>query len=378
VIDGARGTAMVFVFLAHFIEACARAFPNRGHAFNVVTRVASPAFVWISGVTLAVLYAKSADWFKRTRDKLIDRALFLLLVCHPVIVGAYLMKVPTWHDALRVVFITDTVAVCLIVGVLAMPRLASRPRAALGVALMLASWILMVLWNPPVNGWAWRVKDTLVGDWRDHWATYNFTPVPWMGFYLIASAAGAWFVRSRDAGQQRRVRWLAAAVGIGGIAAAQALEVGGRAVAHLSAVRGYEAPLALLASAEKVPPTPGYFLRYGGLALLLFALVLAASDTIRGQRLLRWASLFGRCSVATFVLQYYVYCGLVQHLPAPAARWLPLHFAWTVVLIWLVVRAWERANGNRLITVGYPGFVRRLRRRRQNDERAPDAGASAA
>jgi len=369
---------MLLVFLAHFVEACGRAFPNRGHAFNLVTRIASPAFVWISGVTLAVLYEKSADWFKRTRDKLIDRALFLLLVCHPLIVGAYLMKVPSWHDALRVVFITDTVALCLVVGVLLMPRLASRPRAALGLALMLASWTLMVLWNPPVNGWAWRIKDTLVGDWRDHWATYNFTPIPWMGFYLIASAAGAWFVRSRDAGRQRRVGWIAAAVGVGGVAAAKAIEIGWRAAAHLSAVRGYEAPLALLASPEKVPPTPVYFLRYGGMALILFALVLAASDSVRGQRLVRWAQLFGRCSVATFVLQYYVYCGLIQHLDTPSLRWLPLHFAWTVVLIWLVIRAWEGANGNRFITVGYPRLVQRLRRRRQADPPASGASASAA
>jgi hypothetical protein len=352
---------MLLVFLSHFIEACFHGAPGRLQAFKLITRIASPAFVWISGVTLAVLHTKGADWFTRTRDKLIDRALFLLLVCHPVMVGAYLIKVPTWHDALRVVFITDTVAVCLLVGVHLIPRLASRPRVALGLALMLVSWALMVVWNPPVNGWAWRIKDTLVGDWRDHWTTYNFTPLPWLGFYLIASAAGTWFVRSRDDGRLRRVRWLAAATGVGGVLAAQAIAAGWRAIAHLSALQGYAAPLALLASTEKVPPMPGYFLRYGGLALIMFALVLAAQETSRGQRVLRWAALFGRCSVATFVLQYYVYCGLVEVIPAPAERWLPATFVLTVILIWLLIRGWERANGNRLITVGYPAFARRLR-----------------
>jgi hypothetical protein len=219
-----------------------------------------------------------------------------------------------------------------------------------------------VAWNPLVGTWAWRTKDLLVGDWRDHWANYSFPLFPWLGFYLIATAAGSWFARQWSAGHQHRIARLAAIAGAGSVAAARAMEgVWQWAAPHLSLAQSHAVALAVLASPEKLPPTPVYFLRYGGLALILFALVLATQETIRGQRVLRWSSVFGRCSVVAYVVQYYVYYGFEYLLPRPPERWAPLYFVATVALIWAVVWCWERANGNRLITVGYPDIFHRVR-----------------
>src|SRR5437764_6026228 len=210
VIDGARGVSMLLVFLAHFVETYFQASPERTHAFRVVTRIASPAFVLISGITLGVLHARGTQWAQRTRDRLIDRAAFLLLVCHPVMLGAYLINASTVRDGARILFITDTIAVCLVVGALLIPRLVPWLRATLGLGLLLIGWTVTVVWNPQLGTWAWRIKDLLAGDWRDHWANYSFPLLPWLGLYLIATSVGAWFVRRWDGGQQRRVAIVAA------------------------------------------------------------------------------------------------------------------------------------------------------------------------
>lgn len=351
---------MLLVFLSHFVDAYFQAHPARTYPFRTITRVASPAFVWISGITLEGLYARGAKWAQRTRDRLIDRALFLVLVGHPLIAGAYVIRNGGWHDALRIMFITDTLALCLWVGAVWVPRLGVWQRVMLGSGLILTSWGLTVFWNPRLGGWPWRIKDTLVGDCRDHWTAYNFPPVPWLGLFLIATAAGAWFVAARTAGRWRRIRWAAAAVGLVGVLTAQALEKAGRYAAATRATVLHDA-LAFLTSTEKRPPAPAYFLRYGGLALVLFALVLAAYETNGGRRTFRWMALIGRSSATAFVVQYYVYFVLVVVLPRPSEPWAALYFASTVALIWAFLWTWERLGGNRLVTVGYPALVGRPR-----------------
>src|SRR4051794_22299729 len=55
-IDGARGVAMMLVFVAHFCDAYfGLSSPVRHGLLSFVTRVASPAFVWISGIMLGTL-----------------------------------------------------------------------------------------------------------------------------------------------------------------------------------------------------------------------------------------------------------------------------------------------------------------------------------
>jgi uncharacterized membrane protein len=358
VIDSARGTAMLFVFLSHFVEAYFKASPHRSETFRVVTRLASPAFVSISGITLAVLFSKGAAWVQRTRDRLIDRAAFLLLVAHPLMIGAYFIRAPS-RAGLRFLLITDTIAVCLVVGALLIPRIGPWRRAALGVTVLLIGWSASVGWMPPLGSWAWKIKDTLVGDWRDHWANYVFPVLPWLGFYVLATALGPWFVRSWDAGRQRRIAVAAAATGAVAFVAAAALNWAWDLASLVPWVHNHLAALAVLATAQKLPPTPVYFLRYGGLALVLFSVLLVADETAVGRRVLRWVAIFGRCSVVAYILQYYVYYALQYRLPHPPEAWAPLYFVSTVFLLWVLIRQWERANGNRLITVGYPGIFAR-------------------
>ena len=131
-IDGARGVAMILVFVAHFSDAYyGLSSPVRHGLLTFVTRVASPAFVWISGIMLGILYHRHREHFERTRNRLIDRGLFLILVGHPLIAGAH------FPNGLRIVFITDTIGVAVIVGALLIARAQPRTLAVLGAGMLL-------------------------------------------------------------------------------------------------------------------------------------------------------------------------------------------------------------------------------------------------
>ena len=93
-----------------------------------MTRIATPSFVLISGVTLAVLFARSRSGFAATRDRLVDRGLFLILVGHPLFMVANRYMESSWADAIRVVFITDTIGAAVIVGALVIARAGPRTR----------------------------------------------------------------------------------------------------------------------------------------------------------------------------------------------------------------------------------------------------------
>ena len=73
-IDVARGVAMLMVFLSHFSlhYLYAVAGPGWFKAQSLVTHIATPAFVLVSGIMLGLLRASRGD-FARMRDKLIDR-----------------------------------------------------------------------------------------------------------------------------------------------------------------------------------------------------------------------------------------------------------------------------------------------------------------
>lgn len=364
-VDAARGVAMLVVFLAHFADAFYGPHP-RHHLFIMITRMASPAFVWLSGMMLGVLHCRHKERFADTRDALIDRGLFLLLVGHPLLMGAFLLR-SSFADTWRVLFITDTLGVCLIVGSLLITSLGVRARLALGAACLLGAWLLILFWWPPAGSQAWWFKDILTADWKADGFAYKFPLLPWFGLYLMGSSAGSVLAaRIGDPAFRARLRLRALGIALVSIAAAVGVRALLRALARLSGAREYGPALQQLASlTEKLPPGPGYVLFYGGLALLLFWAVMVLDRISWGRAFSRWSALFGRCSLACFVVQFYVYYVAVYHLPHPPEVLAPLYFAATLVPLRLFARTWDRHGWNRAITVGY----RRLARAWRHDPR---------
>jgi len=360
-LDGARGTAMLVVFLAHFTDAFYRPVTSaRHHALLLVTRMASPAFICISGMMLGILHHRGRDRFDRVRDRLIDRGLFLIIVGHPLLTVAMFWMSATWSDAFRVLFITDTIGICLILGSLLVTHLGAGARALLGAALLLSSWTMMVLWSPaPLGGGDW-VEELLFGAWRENWLAYNVPPLPWLGLYLIASGLGSEFARLYDDGKRARLRRVALGLGLGAAAFGLLLRVViDRAAESVASPVLREHLVGLGIVTQRLPPTPTYMLFYGGVALIMFAGLLAIEPTVVGGAIIRWLTLFGRTSLVCFVLQFYVYYVGVLLLPRPPEVYAPLYFLATVVLLRLIARRWERSGGKRFLTVGYPRLLHR-------------------
>src|SRR5262245_19530892 len=166
-LDGARGSAMLLVFLSHFAGVYyERAAPgSEHHLLTLVTLVASPTFVWISGMMLGVLYHRHRQDFASVRNRYVDRGLFLLLVAHPLIAitmwshsGSH-----AWSAALEKVFITDTLGIAFVVGSFLVSRFGPRALVWLGGALLVTAWLLLVCWTPGMPSWQWALKDLLVG-----------------------------------------------------------------------------------------------------------------------------------------------------------------------------------------------------------------------
>jgi uncharacterized membrane protein len=360
-IDVARGAAMLLVFLSHFLEAYFDPFPVHPQAYKPFTRISTPAFMCVSGLTLAVLFARNRGRFGPTRDRLIDRGLFLIVVGHPIFLISYFFMNDSWRDALRVVFVTDTIGFSVIAGSLLITRLGPRARFALGLALLGLGWITLAAWNPPIPSMGWRLKDFLVGDWRERFLTYNFPPVLWFGLYLVASAAGARFAHAHETGTQGALPRRAALLGVGLLAASAVAHFGLRALAA-GRSPGVATGLAHFADAfEKLPPSPTFMLFYVGLVALLLAALMLADRSRAGRWFCNYVVIFGRNSLPAFLIQSFVYFMAVQLLPRPPQILLPVYFAATVVLLRAAVSFWERKKLNRLLTVGYTRLKRAAR-----------------
>jgi uncharacterized membrane protein len=363
-LDGARGVAMLFVFLSHFWAIYAQSSAKRYHIIGFLTLVASPAFVWISGMLLGILHHRNRAQFAGTRDRFIDRGLFLVLVAHPLIAITMWFRSRGYNPysaALEKLFITDTLGICLIVGAFLVTRLSARARALLGATLLVGAWVLLIWWTPAMSGWKWRLKDVLIGDWRLKWLGFGFPPIPWLGFYLVASGAGSYAARALEEGRERNLERKAVMVGALAVLAAFILKVAVHLCLRLHLVSEDSQLMTLGSFAGKIPPEPAYLLFFGGVSLIGLTVIMAVDRTGLGKAFNRWMAMFGRNSLLCFVLQFYVYYIVVLKLPRPRDAFAVPYFLATVAAMRVVVVLWDRLGLQRLVTVGYSAFAQRWR-----------------
>lgn len=363
-VDAARGTAMLAVFCSHFIGAY-RGFAGPREAtvlkaLRWVTLTASPAFMLISGLMLGLLHDRNRECFAPTRARLIDRGLTLLFPGHVAIGVAVTIRAGVDAD-LRSPFITDAIGLSLILGALVVVRLAPQRRLLPGAACLLASWLVPFFWAPPPGSLGWHVEGLIFGS--NGWPAESFPPpLAWLGVFVLGSAAGP-AVASLGQRSPRRLARGAATLGLVLVAGALALKVALRALVGSSPTLSLVPRLHDLSSLTgKFPPSPAYLLFYGGLALLLFALVAAWADTRIGARVNATTALFGRTALVSFIAQFYVYSVAMTFLPHPRGAWMAPFFLLTVLVLHGFARFWDRANGNRWLTVGYTALATRAAR----------------
>ncbi|RKH51948.1 DUF1624 domain-containing protein [Corallococcus sp. AB050B] len=357
-VDAMRGTVMLLVFLSHFADAYL--YPLGGEAahlrerLNLLTRLATPGFMLISGLMLGLLYARSRD-FGPLRTRLQRRGLFLLTVGHLLIVPTYRF----WPDEplylLRTLVVTDTLGVALLVGPWLVTRLNGRARAALGLGLFVLSWMVSLGWWPE-SAVARTLKEVFFGQRQLSVLLSGFPVVPWLGVYLMGSLFGEWmgtWGRADAKGVGRRFELVGLGIAMGGAG----LVVVHIAVHHLWHGAGFDTLMALTSQAQKYPPGPAYLMLYGGTVLALLGLLMRAEQAGYLARYLRATSVIGRHSLLAFVLQFYVYYAGLYLLRLHYTPLWPLLFVFTAGLQWCALYAWDLRGRAREASARLPAAV---------------------
>jgi uncharacterized membrane protein len=364
-LDAARGAAMFLVCLAHFQNGYLQplGIQRVTELLSPLTRAATPTFILISGFVLGFLYATNQKTFDRTRRNLVDRALFLLTVARVPIVFAH-VPITGFRGALDIVFVTDTIAVCVLVGTVVVPAIGMRARAALGVLLYVGSVLVLLLWIPQEGSVERFLKHLLVGHRSHSVFVYSFPILPWLAVYLVATSVGERLARLRGASERTGFGGL---IGLGSLLLASGVLLWSLrselALLPAFADTSPRSALVFLTSTwQKLPPGPVYLLCYLGLALYLVTASLWLARARPDAALLKMFALLGRNSLIVFVAQYAVYYTVLYSLHLPYTQWWPLLFAASFLALVLFAAGWQRANGQRLLTVGYPGLVARAGR----------------
>jgi uncharacterized membrane protein len=349
-LDAARGAAMVLVCLSHFTSAFfpSTDLPGPRQWLGIITLVASPTFVLLSGILLGWRFRIAPERFARFRARLLDRAIFLLTIGHLAIEGSQLRRMAVAGEQPMFFVLTDVIAIALLVGPPIVVRLAIRGRLAVAALLFATSWGLILGWTP--HGDVARVvKAVLVGlrMAEGDIGGYCVPVLPWLGVYVAATCVGH-MLAGRSGGKgllDCPLLWRAGLAAVS-IAILQRLLVLDTVGSHVG-----ERLTMLSVTWQKVPPGPTYLLFNGGAGLMMVALLAQLRQASVGEAATRWLELLGRNSAIVFIAQFYVYSMLVPMLrPEVQVAW-PVAFATTGALLVLFAWSWERLGLERLLTV---------------------------
>jgi hypothetical protein len=370
---------MLFVFLSHFTAAYF--WPNGpfelASYLATASMIASPTFVIVSGMVIGFLAVTDPRGFPTLRIKLVDRGVFLLVIGHLLLV---LTEGPTFAHfghAYSTSFITDAIAVAIIVGPWLLTAFGSRSRIALAVALFAFDWWAVVAWHP--TGLFLTVKIYAVGisNLAGGVGAQVFPIVPWIAVYLAATVLGERIGSLYAQGMQKTAQQLLARVGLvsflAGSVAYAIVAINRRAGAAQGNI-GTNL-VNFLSIYQKFPPGIVYLLFFGGVGVVMLAVILEVDRRGMfpwGMNQLRHV---GRASLFAFISEYALYRTFLARIDLPYTPWWPALFVLSVIVLMWASREWDRRGANRFLTVGIKALAaRRIGRRLAVAQRQTKSG----
>lgn len=342
--DAARGTAMLFVFLSHFVEVYFKRNQIPVDLAYAITMVASPAFISISGAIIGILYCTRGERFHQTRWRFIWRGWFLLTLGRALILIAHVPLAGGWEEAFRWGFMTDAIGFCILLGPLAMESLRSYQRALLGSAIYVISWIVILAWIPELPG-AGISKEFLFGSFlsSSRFFTDVFPILPWFGLYLIATSLGELLGTFLVEGKHERLLRTTLLTGV--ISVGSSFVLLGIRTLWEKVMNGTSIEVHLLLSPlQKLPPGPIYFLFYAGCTFLLIWGLIRFQHVRLVAMYSSIVEVIGRNSLFVFIAQYFVYFSLFAVVAfGPKFLW-PLYFLLSASGLWAIAYFWERGK----------------------------------
>jgi uncharacterized membrane protein len=360
-IDAVRGAAMLFVFLAHFTSVYLWKTGERELAgyLGAVGMIASPTFVIVSGMMVGFFATTNPVGFRILRIKLFDRGLFLLVAGHVLLAIAVTNASSGFAGAYRISFITDAIAVSIIVAPWLITAIKTTPRIAVAASVFLLNWLVIVQWHPAAAGLV-LVKQYLVGmaGGTGTREVVAFPIIPWFVGYLAATVLGELVGTMYANGDRKGAHQLLARIGGVSLLVAGLLDGATDGLRAAHAGLGWN-PMWFLAMYQKFPPGPVYLGFFGGAGIVLLAAILELDRRGAFPRVMNKLRQLGRASLFAFIAQYVVYVAILGRLHLPYTRLWPALFVLSIIVLVQGAAAWDRHDGNRFLTVGLPSLLRR-------------------
>jgi uncharacterized membrane protein len=358
--DAARGIAMVLVCVEHFFVIFLRGVESDDWYVKLallVTIMATPTFVLVSGTLIGYQVESRGSQFCVFRIHLIDRAVFLITIGHLLITMFTATKTGLRH-AMVEVYVTDTLAFCIIIGVFLVPALGTHLRLILGLSIYVGSWLTWLFWTPaaPVLE---LFKSVTVGMPPDQLAI--FCPLlPWFGVYLAGSSVGGWIAKSMSQAQRpvsQQIRAIAfTMIGTGIVIKALFM--------LQSRVSGVALPLEWFYFAspyQQTPPGPLYLLLYLGGGLFLMSVLFARVELSWVMKCATILIPIGRNSLPIFIAQFFVYytvfCLIIRAEPKITLVMAAAFLSLSLMGLWAFARMFDRYRVSRFLTTGLPRFM---------------------
>lgn len=368
---------MFFVCLAHFADSYQ--FVNGSDASGAyllsIGMLASPTLILVSGSVTGFLFVTRRGSFDYLRRRLVDRGVFLLLVGHPVLASSGWFTSVGLATTLRRGYITDVIAIAVIVGPSLVAVLRPRRRLLLAAFLFSLAWVAILAWTPHSHGTA-LFKHYFIGIIDPSSYGINFTAfpaVPWFALYLVGTVIGQQLgsIYLKEGKQQGHL--FLARIGLASAGLGVAAKVLARVLRNSDTFPSlHPDTMRLLSSYEKFPPGPTYVLFYAGCGLTIVAAVFEVERRGHLKFLLGQLRQMGEASFFVYALQFYVYTVIVRGLHFPYSSLWPIGFLFTLVLLTMSATFWNSKRGNRLLTVGLTTALNRRASRKQSPESRAD------
>jgi hypothetical protein len=176
--------------------------------------------------------------------------------------------------------------------------------------------------------------------------------------YLAGSCVGERIGEHYVCGRESKINALLLKIGL--IAwGVTALAVAVRLLLPVSESPMYEVTIHhLLSPFQKLPPSPIYFLFYGGAGALVLYSLFRFGKTRPVKRYMGFAEVLGQTSLFVFIFQYYVYFTFFSEASLSFSSYWPLYFIASVAVISLASSFWHKRNYNRFLKVPYLTFTK--------------------
>jgi uncharacterized membrane protein len=352
-LDAGRGAAMLFVFLSHFTEYYLYSNGRFSQLFFLqrFTKIASPTFMIISGITLGYLFSIKESDFAQTRRKFLDRGLFLITIAHVLIVMSWIPMVQYFHNhILKVLFITDTIGFCLIVGPYLIVKV--KPKGRLCISILLYSTSLFIISLGIQNNIYLKIiSEIFFGNLHNSFFFDSFPILPWFSLYLLGTIIGEKVGFCHKNGYESVITILLLKIGLCLIGSSFLIFVLYKILKSTGIQDFDETIMALIFGVQKKPPGLEYFLFYSGVGISMLAILNKLAEKKLFNTFLNNLEIIGKTSLFAFIIQYFMYFSVVVWINPPYWRLWPLFFLATAFINVLFIRFWYRKGLNKYMTV---------------------------